>query len=104
MEDRFPAGTYRVILGMSRVENYSIKRRPAFAETPGAAEDPEIARIRSTLLADVSAEAPGNGTSGQRSAARQATATLPESPGQAAPDVSAGTPALADDAPKVSQP
>ncbi len=59
MEDRFPAGTYRVILGMSRVENYSIKRRPAFAETPGAAEDPEIARIRSTLLADVSAEAPG---------------------------------------------
>jgi hypothetical protein len=47
----------------------------------------------------------GNGTPGQRSAAGQATATLPESPaGQPAPDVSAGARALADDAPKVSQP
>ena len=47
----------------------------------------------------------GSGTPGQRSAAGQATATLPESPtGQPAPDASAGTRALADDAPKVSQP
>src|SRR5216684_289140 len=30
--------------------------RPVFAEKPGAAEDPETARIRSSLLADVSAE------------------------------------------------
>jgi len=34
--------------------------RPVFAETPGAAEDPEVTRIRSALLADVvSAETPG---------------------------------------------
>ena len=47
----------------------------------------------------------GNGPPGQRSAAGQATATLPESPArQPAPDVSAAAPALADDAPKVSQP
>jgi hypothetical protein len=38
----------------------------------------------------------GNGTPGQRSAAGQATATLPESPdGQPTPDVSAGAPAPA---------
>ena len=33
--------------------------RPVFAEKPGAAEDPETARIRSALLAGVSAETPG---------------------------------------------
>ena len=33
--------------------------RPLFAEKPGAAEDPETARIRSALLAGVSAETPG---------------------------------------------
>ena len=33
--------------------------RPAFAEKPGAAEDPETARIRSALLAGVSAETSG---------------------------------------------
>ena len=34
--------------------------RPVFEETPGAAEDPEVTRIRSALLADVvSAETPG---------------------------------------------
>ena len=39
----------------------------------------------------------GNGTPGHRSAAGQATATLPESPaGQPAPDVSAGVPAPAE--------
>jgi uncharacterized protein len=32
--------------------------RPVFAEKPGAAEDPETARIRSALLAGVSAETP----------------------------------------------
>ena len=32
--------------------------RPVFAEKPGAAEDPELARIRSALLAGVSAETP----------------------------------------------
>ncbi len=33
--------------------------RPVFAEQPGAAEDPETARIRSALLTGVSAETPG---------------------------------------------
>ena len=33
--------------------------RPLFAEKPGAAEDPDTARIRSALLAGVSAETPG---------------------------------------------
>ena len=33
--------------------------RPVFAEKPGSAEDPETARIRSALLAGVSAEASG---------------------------------------------
>ena len=33
--------------------------RPVFTEKPGAAEDPETARIRSALLAGVSAETSG---------------------------------------------
>jgi len=32
--------------------------RPVFTEKPGATEDPETARIRSALLAGVSAETP----------------------------------------------
>ena len=42
--------------------------RPVFAEKPGAAEDPETARIRSALLAGVSAETsrgPGAGAAGR---------------------------------------
>ena len=53
--------------------------RPVFAEQPGAAEDPETARIRSALLAGVSAETPraiASDVSAETSEARRLLADL----------------------------
>jgi uncharacterized protein len=48
--------------------------RPVFAEKPGAAEDPETARIRSALLAGVSAETSGAIARGVSAEAREGQA------------------------------